>query len=142
MKRSLAMKKQIQIITTLSTIATLFLISTSVFSKPDSDIKFDLIESERAKVVNVSVIKKDTTFKVRGKLRNKRTGRNVQIPGRVEISILSADGNVITTKKTLIQKINSPAVHRRNVNSRYAYFQYVFKDAPPSGSTIRIKHLQ
>ncbi len=136
------MKKQFHLITTLSTIATLLLLSAPVLSKTENNIKFDLIESERAKVVNVSVIKKDATFKVRGKLRNKRTGRNVQIPGRVEISIIAADGSVVTTKKTLIQKINSPAVHRRNVNSRYAYFQTVFKDTPASGSTIRIKHLQ
>ena len=136
------MKKQFQFITALITIATLFLMTAPASSNTNKIFKFDLIESEQAKVVSVSVIKIDSKFKVKGKLRNKRIGRNVTIPGRVEISVIAPDGNVVTTKKTLIRKINSPAVHRRNVNSRYAGFQYVFKDALAAGSTIRIKHLQ
>ncbi|MFV2059974.1 MAG: hypothetical protein ACC653_04770 [Gammaproteobacteria bacterium] len=136
------MKTKIQLLTTLGTLATLLLITAPAYSKADNNLKFDLIESERAKVVNVTISKKDSTFKIKGKLRNKRIGRNVTIPGRVEISIIAADGSVVTTKKTLIRKINTPAVHRRNVNSRYASFQTVFKEIPASGSTIRIKHLQ
>jgi len=136
------MKKPSQIVIMLCSTAVLFLFAGNAISKNHHGLKFDLIASDRAKVVNVNVIEKGSTIKIKGKLRNKRTGRNVQIPGYVEISIIAADGSIISTKNTLIRKIKSLAAHRRNTNSRYASFQYEFKKVPEPGSVIRIKHLK
>jgi len=136
------MKKQFKLITILCSTAALFLIAGNAISKNHHGLKFDLVPSDRAKVVNVSVLEKGSIIKIRGKLRNKRIGRNVPIPGKVEISVIAADGSVLSTHSTAVRKIKSLAPHRRYANSRYAYFQHEFKETPVAGSTIRIKHLQ
>lgn len=134
------MKIQNQLCKVLCGIVTLLLISGNAIIKTDAGLKIDLIESERVMISDVKLSQIDSVLKLQGKVRGKSIGRNVRIPGHIDISVVNQEGKTITTNSVLIVKMYTAASHRRNVNSRYANFRYVLAKNPPVGSTIRIQH--
>jgi len=125
------MNNQIKSITLACGTAALLFMSGNVLSQESNDFKIDTVNSSKATVSNVKLLKTDKGYVIKGEVRNNVKSRT-PIPGHVDISIIGKDGKVINT--------TSVPIYRISRKSLIAKFSKKLKKSPTVGSTIRIAH--
>ena len=125
------MKKQLKSLSiTCSTVVLLFA-SGNVFSQEAADFKIDTVNSKKANVSNIKLVKTKEGYVVKGQVRGTVKSRT-PIPGHVDISVVDANGKTVNT---------TPAsFYRTSKKSRFAKFQQVLNVSPAAGSSVRIAH--
>lgn len=126
------MKKYIKTLTFVCSTTVLIAVSGNAFSMESTEFKINTIESKKATISNVKLLKDDGSYVIKGKVHSKLKNRITPIPGHVDISVVGADGKTINTSPV--------SIHRVSRKSRYARFELTLKVTPSTGNTIRVAH--
>jgi len=126
------MKKQFKSITFLCSIAVLLFNSGYVLSQANMDFKIDTVNSKKANVSEVALVKTSDGYTIKGKVYNKVKNRSTPIPGHVDISVIDASGKTVNTTPASIYRISK--------KSQFAKFTQALKVSPAEGSVIRVTH--
>ncbi len=126
------MRKKYNLLIIVCSTTVLSLASGNALSVESKDFKINTVESKKATVSSVVLLKTNDGYVIKGKVRSKIKNRIIPIPGHVDISIIDSNGKTINT---------SPAsIYRISRKSRVARFKQELKLAPSSGNTIRVAH--
>lgn len=126
------MKKQLKLLTIISSTIALLIASENAFSIESSAFKIKTVNSKKAAITNVKLLKINEHYIIKGKVRNKLKSRITPIPGHVDISVVGSNGKTINTSPV--------AIYRINKRSRFARFKQELKVTPSAGSSIRVAH--
>jgi len=126
------MKKQFKSLTLVFYTAMLFSVMNNAFAQKINDFKITTVNSNKANVAEVNLMKTSDGYVLKGKVYNKTKSRSISIPGHVDISIVDTDGKILNT--------STVAIYRMSRKSRFAKFSYTLKELPATDSSIRVRH--
>jgi hypothetical protein len=99
--------------------------------RSDADLAIETSAARRYEVHRVQVRRAAGALSVSGDIEHVPPAR-ILVPGKVEVSVVGADGAV------LAQALTTPM--RANPQARDAHFYVRLPVAPPAGSAVRIAH--
>jgi len=126
------MRKIYNLLIIVCSTSVLSLVSGNALSIESKEFKITTVESKKATVSSVVLLKTSDGYVIKGKVRSKIKNRIIPIPGHVDISILDSKGKTIN--------ISPASIYRITRKSRVARFKQKLKLAPSSGNTIRVAH--
>jgi len=126
------MKINIKPLAIVSCQAALLFVTLNVQAQVNSDYKIETVNSNKANVSQVNLVKTENGYVVKGKVYNRVKNRTTPIPGHVDISVVDASGKVVNTTPVSIYRISR--------KSRFAKFKQGLKVSPVEGNTIRVAH--
>ena len=94
-------------------------------------VKIEKVGSARGTIGPVRAIQEGEEVALSGEVRRRPFGRG-PIPGFIDLEVLNPQGDVL--EQCVID------YDRPSPNARYANFHAVLEVAPPTGSTIRVRH--
>lgn len=99
--------------------------------KPERDINFERVSSERVRVSYANLIHEAGTYTVQGKVSKRYSSRSPAV-GHIHVTVIDVSGQALS---------DTPIHHIRiGTMSRKASFSITLPITPPAGSTIRISH--
>ena len=97
----------------------------------NADINIEVDSSSQIRIFDIAVRSTDSNVTVAGSLHKRSHGRTV-IPGHIDITFLSPDGDVLRKLET--------DYRRSSINSRDSTFSVEVPLLLADGSTVRIEH--
>ena len=98
-----------------------------------ANVNIEIESAAQIRIFDVAVKSTPSTVIVTGTLHKRSHGRSV-IPGHIDITFVSPDGEQLHTVKT--------KYHRSSINSRDSTFEAEVPLELPDNSTVRIEHFR